>query len=259
MSMGMLRQSVRDVLSMRENRLVLIESQLLLLIFVALYVTLSQTFFAMQMIPAIHLNVALTYLLFAMYAVLLVVFSVFLVLPSVVGFMRLAVRMEQGEDVMPAELFSVFSDKRLYRLALWLSWRGFWRVAVTVTVVRFTIAVSTYFFAGNLLAGVVCGVIVVLELIGGIFLILRGFSLLADALFSECTVKQAMATMPRGAVGAATHFLWGFLPWLLLCILTFGILLLWEVLPCMAIAYFRYCRALNDQNLNIHSEEYINE
>ena len=258
-SIRALRQSVADVLAVRENRLTLILSQILLLIFVALYVTLNQVFFAIDTTMTVELHNALAYLLFAAYVLILVFVSLFLTLPCVIGFLRMAGKMERGETVVTAELFAIFSDKHLYRDALRLSWRAFWRIAVTVLTVTVTLRLSTHFFAGKLLAGLLCGVVVLFELIGGAWLILHGFSLLADVMMcTEQTLCQAKADTV-GGYRAGMHFFAGFLPFILLGILSYGILLLWEVFPSMAIGYFRYCRELRDQNLNIHSEEQYNE
>ena len=251
---GALRRSARDVLAVQENRLILIEAQVLLLLFAALYVTLSQTLWALQSVLLGLVEVDLTLLLFAVYLLLLAILAVFLLLPSIIGFLRLAGRMARGERVALSELFDVFSDKGLYRWARRMSRRWFWRIALTVTVVEMTVSLSSYLFAGNLLAGLICSGIVILELVGGLWLILKGFSMLADHLFLQ-ELGRTRATAPKRSVGAALHFIIGFLPWLLLGILSFGILLLWEVFPCMAVSYFSYCRELKDQNLNIHSEE----
>ena len=251
---GLLRRSARDVLAVQENRLILIEAQVLLLLFVALYITLSQTFWALQSMLAAISGMDLTIPLFAVYLVALTLLAVLLLLPAVIGFLRLAGRMERGERVVLSELFGVFSDKGLYQWAKRISRRWFWRIALTVTVIEVTVSLSSSLFAGSLLAALICSGIVILELIGGLWLILKDFSMLAGCLFPE-DFGRARTSAHRRSVRSALHFIVGFLPWLLLGVLSFGILLLWEVLPCMAISYFGYCRELKDQNLNIHSEE----
>lgn len=257
-SIRQIRQSVGDLLAEKERRMTLILAQILLLLFVALYISIAQAFGALQMLSAVLLHAWLNYLLYALYLVINAAVSVFFVLPTVIGFLQMAALMERDETVALTDLFAVFSKRALYREALGISWRAFWRVALTVIAVKTTVSLSTYFFAGSLPAGIICGIIVLLELLGGLWLILHGFSLVADL----CTASQPLRRARAAATGGfrvGVHYFAGFLPWLLLGVLSFGILLVWEVLPCMAVGYFRYCRELQEQNLNIHSEEYKDE
>ncbi len=252
-SVRLLRQSVGDVLATRENRLILIKSQILLLLFVALHVALTQVLSQLQSILSSVSAVA--YLLFALYVLLLVAVWTLLTLPAVIGFLRLAREMEQGRIAVTADLFAVFSEKHLYRESIRLSWRVLWRVFVTVLLVKATVCFSSYYFAGNLAAGLICGIVVLFELIGGVCLIFHGFPLLAELLEGERRLHSKRLPVFKGSIRTGVHFFTGFLPWLLLGILSYGILLLGDVVPCMAVAYFRYCRVLKEQNLNIHSEE----
>ena len=144
----LLRQSVGDVLATRENRLILIKSQILLLLFVALHVVITQVFSQLQSVLSSAL--AVSYLLLALYGLLLLAVGTLLILPSVIGFLRLAREMEQGRIAVTADLFAVFSEKHLYRDSIRLSWRVLWRVFVTVLLVKATVRFSSYYFAGNL-------------------------------------------------------------------------------------------------------------
>ena len=86
-------------------------------------------------------------------------------------------------------------------------------------------------------------------------MLFRDFSLMAEVLVSDLSVKEARKAVRKRRPRGGVRFAIGFLPWILLGILTLGVMLLWEVLPSMAVAYFRYCRQLKENGLNIDSEE----
>ena len=250
------RQSAGDVLAVRENRLLLIEALMVLLVLVSLYITVFKTF-ALLATPILSGdNVWLSSAMLLLYVLLLLALTLFLTLPSVVGFFLLAGAIERGEDVTLSLLFSPFASRRQYARALRLSWGALWKFGLFVLAVILTPQISSSLFAGSIVADLICGVIVLVELAVGILLISRYFPVMAQISFENLSVREARMLVRKGyPCGIGIVFGFSFLPWILLGVLTFGVLLLWDVLPRMAVAYFRYCRLIRETILNIHSEE----
>ena len=125
-----------------------------------------------------------------------------------------------------------------------------------VLAVTATCGAAMYFFGGNLLAGILCGVAVLLEVFLWLFLVLRRFPVFAVAFDEELSIKDARRIakeMARYDRLGGMRFFFAYLPRILLGLLTFGVYLLWDVLPCIGVAYFSYCKQMND--MIIGSEE----
>lgn len=244
-----------SILAERGNRLMLIEAIIVLLTEVSLYIMLHNVFFTALEAWIFGENQPVSVALHVLYGVLVSALVLFVTLPSLVGLFFLAGNMERGREVVLADLFSPFSSAKQYGRALRLSWGIFLRLGLTAAAVALTCGAALYWFAGNVLAGIVCGFLVLGEICLGLFWCARTFPLMAVAVYDETPIGQAreiarsMTRMCRGG----TVFFFGWIPWILLGILTVGILLLWDTLPRMTVAYFRYCRQMND--MIIRSEE----
>ena len=246
-----------QILGIRGNRLLLIEAILISLLTVLLYVFLCDTYMVMlgywMYGTDLFLSVALSALLEALISLL----TLFFTLPLLIGLFGLAGDMERGGASVLADLFAPFSTAQSYRRALSLSWGAFWRFGLIVLAVRLTCSFGVVFFEGSLLAGLICGVLVAVEIIVGLCLTGRCFSSMATAHASGLPIKaaraHAKATWRMCRTGGAI-FVLNLLPRILLGLLTLGVLLLWETLPRMLVAYFRYCRYMNE--FTIRSEEY---
>lgn len=249
------------ILASRGNRLILIESVILLLVSVSLYIMLYNVFFTAFAPWVWGEDAVLSVFLQVLYGVAVAALTLFVTLPSVVGGFMLAGEMERGREVMLADLFAPFSSAKRYGRALRLSWGAFWRFGLIVLAVALTLLVGKSLFPEEdpALVGLVCGLLAVIEVIVGLMLCTRRFAVMAVALYGEIPLshaRNAAENMARMCRRGGAVFFFSVVPWALLGLLTVGILLLWDTLPRMLIAYFRYCRQMND--MIIRSEEYTN-
>lgn len=253
-------EAASSVLAKNGNRLLLIAAIALSMIPFVAYSFLD-TAFAAVLHPALVDQGSGTTVLLAtlVFLVLTASFTVFLVLPLLLGILRMAWRMAEGDDVVLADLFSSFSTARTYRRSLGLSVSALLRIGLLVALVCLTCGIAISFFWGSITAGLLCGLIVLLEVAVGALLLLRQFPCLAIALYEDTPMRDARRIArhltSRYRFGGILFFL-HFVPRFLLGLLTLGIFLIWEVLPRMCVSYFLYCRKMND--MMIQSEEYKN-
>lgn len=188
-------------------------------------------------------------LLIALYAVneiLTALFWLFVILPLLMGLLAMAAGMERGEDVPLIRVFAPFSGSGEYRRSLRLSFALFWKFLLLVTVVRLTIVFLGSFAGQSAAVPVLIALLTVAEILLWIVLVLRQFPTLYFVYAEGLTVREAhraTATVRRSR-SAGILFWLCFLPWILLGLLTVGILLLADVFPRMCIAYFRYAQEL---------------
>ena len=251
-----LRARAGEILSVHGNRLMLIEAIVILLITVMLY-SFGNTAFVLLLDAVVVSAPWAEPLLQAAYWLLVTLFTLFFTLPLSLGLLRMSWDMEIGTETSLLRLFSSFSCGRTYLRSLRLSFGAVWRTLLIVIAVALTCNLTLYFFAGSLLAGILCGALVVVEIAVWSLLVLRRFPTLAVAMYEETPLPRARAIAlqitRRCPMGGLKFFL-RFLPQILLGLLTFGIFLIWEVLPRMCVTYFLYCRHMNETI--IRSEEY---
>ena len=250
-----LRREAGEILSQNGNRLLLIEAILILLLHVPLYLILDTAIHA-AFGELTATNAALTPLWSAVYAVLVSLLVLFFTLPSLIGLFGLAGKIAYGAQPTLSELFEPFSSVKSYVRTLHLAWGAFWRFGLIVAAVTLTYQVMLYFFAGSFLWGAVCGLMIVAEIAMGLLLCARNFPVAAVVLFSQVPVREARMlsrNVSDHAYRGGVFFVLGFLPWILLGVLTLGVLLLWDVVPRMLIAYFRYLKQIYE--MIIQSEE----
>ena len=190
-----------------------------------------------------------TALIFGGIAISLFSISVFFALPLLVGLLRMASEMEQGRDVSLQDALGSFSDGRSYLDALRISAPLFGRLLIlcAAEICATRLALSLVASRG---VALLLGAVTVL----GVFVLWFRFAA-RDFLRAYLTLQTPSRPerMQPYARSLAVHYGWGSLPWLVLSLLTFGILLLADVLPRMLIAYFRLCNKLNE--ITTRSEE----
>lgn len=243
-----------ETLAVEGRRLLLIEAIIVCLIMVSVYVMLYQAFALFTAFFAATKQAS--DILMAVYYAAVGVLTLFVTLPLFLGLLRMAGKIESDETPVLADLFYYFSSKQHYRRALNLSFGGFWRMLCVVLAAMATCGATVYFFPGELLAGFLCGVAVLIEILVWLVLVLRGFAVYAVAFYDEVPISEARriahALAGRDRIGGL-RFFFAYLPRILLGLLTFGVYLLWDVLPRMGVAYFSYCKQMND--MIIRSEE----
>ena len=182
--------------------------------------------------------------------------SFLLTAPLLHGLMYMAKKMEAGDEVTVTDVFHGFSSGEAYRQG----------IVGTCFGLVMLLALAWLEYRAFLLIDVLAWGNPVLSLLGiplyiGIFLIWT-FGMLHRFLSPylilwEGEVGASLSQMKPYARSVGFHYWRGFFPWIALSLLTFGILLLADLLPRMMIAYFRLSRKLNE--LTTRSEELINE
>ncbi len=246
-----------EILASSGTRLILIEAIVLLIVAVSLHMVIVETAVAITDLLMPMGWHALDAIVYPSMILLLLLLALFVDLPLFIGFLRLAAQIEATGEGQLATLFSSFSGKRIYRRSLRLSW-GYiawvWLFAVAVIVTCAVVAVSLP--EQPLLAGLCSGALVVVELALFLIPMMRAFPTLSIALdlrFSMRDVKARMRWVRARMPVSGWRFFLSWLPHILLGLLTFGILLIWDTLPRMAISYFVQVRRMNE--MIIRSEE----
>ena len=172
-------------------------------------------------------------------------------LPLLYGVSRMAFRMECREEVLLSDLFAPFTSGRGYFYALHVSWRVLRLLSLIVLMIFFTeSAIAALIVSPHLarMLGILC---FLAEAVIGICFLYGQFPLLAATVREDCCEGEnntlscvSMSTSQR----YAHRFFKRFFVRLLLGVLSMGIYLLWDVIPCMLVSYFRYCRYINDND-----------
>ncbi len=255
-SLALAKREAGDILAQKGNRLLLIEAILLVALNVSLYVVWHN---AMALFKA-YVNASVdsaawSGLTVAGYVAVISLTALFLTLPSLIGLLAFAKKIACGGQPVLSEVFEPFSSAKSYAHALRLSWSTFWRLGLTVGIILLTDWLLSLASAEGFPA-FLCGLTVFAETVGAVLLWIRRFPCPAVALSaSDASESGRMPerNLPTHTYRASFRFFLGFLPWILLGLLTLGILLLWEVFPRMLIAYFRYLGQENE--MIIQSEE----
>ena len=186
-------------------------------------------------------------------ALMMLCLTLFFALPLAVGLLRMAGEMEQGSAAPLQDVFWAFADRQTYRVSLRISFSALWRILLLAGA-EIALYRLVLFFSKGAVAILMLGIPLYL----GAFIVwylfaMRGFL----HAFVALRTPSAPARMQPYARSVAVHYAMGFFPWIVLSLLTLGVLLLADVLPRMLIAYFRLCKELNE--ITTRSEELINE
>lgn len=186
--------------------------------------------------------------------------TVLLVLPYLFGILQLAFSIMRGEDAVLADVFLPFSSFHTYGTAVLQSLSIFWKLWVTFDLAAGICYVTAKAAPGNLFAAVIATLLVICEVLLGILWCLMSFPKLYVKLKTGGTPAEKRGyakKMSRACPSGGAMFFLGYVPRLVLGVLTFGILLLTDVFPGMCVAYFRYCEKIEESM--IQSEEMIDE
>ena len=247
--MRQLRLEAGAVLSEHANRLTL-----MLAVMVAvspLMLCLSATsLFRLAVVPLFS---EMEWLGYGLMILLILTVLLLLVFPLGTGLWRLASEMEAGREPDLADIFYAFSQKDAYRTALRVSYSALWRLSILVALEW-----GLYGLLFTASRGAVWMLLLGIPLYVGVFLLWAWLSMRSFLLpYFAMILPDAAVRMRPYARSVGAYYWIGFFPWIVLSLLTVGILLLADLLPRMLIAYFRLCRKLNE--LTTQSEELINE
>lgn len=243
------KQRAGECLAIDGNRLLLIEALMLFFVSLMLY-GLLDCLALLSELPAFAQLPYADFLLSALQWLLAAAVTLLLVSPLFLGILYMAGGIAANREVVLSDAFFAFRSAASYAHALALSFCLLWRIGVTALAVGFTVGAASHWFAGSLLAGLLCGILVLAELFAGFALCMRVFPLLALSMgagdSAKVPPKTAKGIALRSPHGAGWRFFFGFLPHILLGLLTFGIYLVWDVIPRMCTAYFLYCYEMNE-------------
>ena len=223
------RREADAILAKGTNRLLLIEAILIVCVFVATFVSLQSA--TALLLSAIAQNEDLISLLSQVTSLLCFSLSVFFAAPVVLGLFRLAEQMQAGKSPVLLDLFYFLSSRERYMQGLHATCRGSIKVILMVLFVNTINLVCPIAWLGGILKAIV--------IVLSVFWMLFPYSKLYSRL--RTTDKP---TRLGGGIG----FVWFFLPWLFLGLVSIGLLLVLDVFPRMLLTYFCDC----DCNENSH-------
>ena len=241
------RMEASEILAVNANRLKLIEALCLSLLVVPLYLSVQALFAAFAyefvMIPSpVWMWIEKTTVFFV---------TLLITIPLGMGVFGMAEKMERGEETLLPDLFLPFSSWLRYVKSVWLAWKIMWLPALlyfllwggielcnALIVNEKDLRMTKIYLCGGVIA---IGAFLIMCLFGLTFLGIRGERAEGSAArFS----KASHSTRFRGCDRFLGLYLWR----IFLGLLSVGIYLLMDVLPEMLVAYFRYCRYLNDND-----------
>lgn len=208
-----------DTLARRETRLTLIEALAVMMVQIMLYMVLTQT--AMTVKESLGPVGSDPYEMLSDAVILawlasVLLIAAFLTLPLWIGFVRMAACAADGEEIVLAMLFEPFSSFRSYRLAMRLGRMLLWSCLCS-----------------------------------------RRFHVVAVVLRKGVSFREAkrMTKKWRG-FACSNRFELHFFLWFILGLLTFGILLVWDTLPRMALIYFGYAEEMEKNTIQLEEDKH---
>lgn len=208
-----------DTLARRETRLTLIEALVVMMLQIMLYMVLTET--AMTVEASLGPVGSVRYERFSDTVILawlaaVILIAAFLTLPLWIGFLRMAARAADGEEIVLAMLFEPFSSFRSYRLSMRLGRMLLWSCLCS-----------------------------------------RRFHVVAVVLRKDMSLREAkrMTKKWRG-FACSNRFELHFFLWFILGLLTFGILLVWDTLPRMALIYFGYAEEMEKNTIQLEEDKH---
>lgn len=226
------RREADAILATGANRLLLIEAILIVCVFVALFISLYSA--TALLMSALHENEILSSLLPYALSFSCLLLGVFLVLPVVLGLFRLAEQMQAGKTPVLMDLFYFLSTRERYLQGLRITRLASIKIMLMVLIVdTLNILWSTQIpdtSAFRLLGGAVTAFVIFLFVVWMLFPYSELYSLL----------RQTSEERPL-RLGGGLRLVWFFLPWLLLGLVSIGLLLVLDVFPRMLLTYFCDC------------------
>ena len=216
------RANADAILARGANRLLLIEAILIVCVFVALFISLESA--TALLLTTLTENELLSSLLPALTSLIYFVLGIFFAAPVVLGLFRLAERMQAGEDPVLLDLFYFLSNSRRYAQGLRATWLGSLKVVLMVLIVD--------------TVNILCP----LAWLGGILKALVILLFTLWMLFPYSKLYSRLRTTDKPIrLGGGLRLVWFFFPWLLLGLVSIGLLLVLDVFPRMLLTYFCDC------------------
>ena len=216
------RANADAILARGANRLLLIEAILIVCVFVALFISLESA--TALLLTTLTENELLSSLLPALTSLIYFVLGIFFAAPVVLGLFRLAEQMQAGEDPVLLDLFYYLSNRKRYAQGLRATWLGSLKVVLMILIVDTVNILCPLAW----LSGILKALVILLFTLWMLFPYSKLYSRL------RTTDKPAR-------IGGGLRLVWFFLPWLLLGLVSIGLLLVLDVFPRMLLTYFCDC------------------
>ena len=223
------RQKADAILAIGSNRLLLIEAILILCVFVSLFISLqSATALLLSILPQ---DGVLTSLLSFLPTLACIALIIWFAAPVTLGLFRLAEQMQAGEAPVLLDLFYFLSSRERYQRGLYFTRFASLKVSLMILLVdTVSILCPTPWLCGLLIA-----LVILLCIVWMLFPYKRFYFYLKD---------KAEPQDVRGGL----RFVGFFIPWILMGIVSIGLLLVLDVIPRMLLTYFCDC----DRTKNAH-------
>ncbi|MBQ9761159.1 MAG: hypothetical protein IJW16_07405 [Clostridia bacterium] len=239
------RREAGAYLAVGGNRMRLITAELICLLTVMLYVLLYNAYDAARvaLLPTDHSAYAVDIALATGFDLTVLAVTLFVTVPLLCGLLRIAERITVEREVTLTELFHSFSSKHAYARAVRLSCRCLWKLAVAAVAVRWIYGLArmqtgdAYAAFGAVLAVVCISFLALLWSADGFY---TAYFAYRNEDVSVRAAYRCSQQLSRNCRAAAWHFVLEYLLWLVLSVLTAGILLLADVLPRILVSYFRF-------------------
>ena len=242
------RREAAEVLSAEGNRLKLIEALCLCLLLVPLHFVIGELFTVLSVEFVMIPSPVLMWIRYAVFFFL----TLLVTMPLILGLFGMAERMERGGDCALLDLFAPFASWKSYANHVWLAWRILWLPVLMWALIWGGSELSDLLIVNATDRLMIKIFLWILVVVVGVILIMCRFGTIALEMRREGLKRLEKISGVRRYRGF-DRFLSRYLLRILLGLLSIGILLLMDVIPEMLIAYFRYCRYMNDNDVT--SEE----
>ena len=225
------RREADAILASGANRLLLIESILVVCVFVALFVSLQSG--ATLLLTLLTENAWIASLLFCAASLTYLLLVIFFAAPVVLGLFRLAEQLQAKKAPVLMDLFYYLSSSERYLYGLHITRPTSIKlllVILTVNAIHFLCPIAW-------LSGILKAVVTLLAIIW----VLLPYSKLNDLLKGKDKPHR---------IGGGIRLVWFFTPWLLLGFVSIGLLLVLDVFPRMLLTYFCDCNR-NDTPIDL--------
>ncbi len=216
------RANADAILARGANRLLLIEAILIVCVFVALFISLESA--TALLLTTLTENELLSSLLPAVTSLIYFVLGIFFAAPVVLGLFRLAEQMQAGEAPVLLDLFYFLSNRKRYAQGLRATWLGSLKVVLMILIVDTVNILCPLAWLSGILKALV------------ILLFTLWMLLPYSKLYSRLRTTDKPAR-----IGGGLRLVWFFFPWLLLGLVSIGLLLVLDVFPRMLLTYFCDC------------------
>ncbi len=245
-----MRKAAEAMLGESGQRFPLICSLLLALFPVGLYVMLAQCM-ALLVESSRGQAAWLLSLEDGLFALLMIALSIYVTVPLLIGLIRQGLSVVRGKTVEVSDVFDSFSSRKRYADSLKLAFPFVIKVCLWSALIAMTYELAV-FLSGSRAAVALGAFLIVLEAVAAILSLIRCFPVLYFYLYddrmSPREARKRARARRRTDYRVYLGFWFGYLPHLLLGLVTFGVLLLIWVLPQMTVAYHDLCRALEEQH-----------